>query len=51
MPFIINVMSNSIMIAAEAATANPCCGLVVQLKICIGNTENVSKSECGTKGT
>ena len=37
--------------APAAAMANPSCGRVVQVNICIGNTEKVSNKECGTNGT
>ena len=44
-------MPNKIIIAAPAAMANPACGRVVHVNICMGNTENVSNNECGTNGT
>ena len=44
-------MSNNIIIAAAAFVVNSCCGLEIQLKICIGNTVNSSIGEDGVNGT
>lgn len=39
------------IIAAAAFSINPCCGLEIQLNICIGNTENSSIGLSGANGT
>lgn len=51
MPFIIKVSASNIMIAPAALIINHCCGLLVQLKICIGSTVNSSKGVLATNGT
>ena len=51
MPFIINVMLSSTIIAAAAFTENSFCGLDIQLNIWMGRTVNESNMLVGTNGT